>query len=84
MSPIFTPLHTYLALLIVQTLHLFHHRLVKRHISFAETISSLVLCFPPFLISLPAVVFMTAHITMIVVQVVGSIWIRKLSPDWSA
>ena len=38
----------------------------------------------PFLISLPAAVFMTAHIAMIVIQVVGSIWIKKLSPDWSA
>ena len=78
-----TPAYTYVALAVVQTLHLFHHRLVKRHISFAETISSLVLCFPPFLISLPAVVFMTAHIAMIVIQVVGSIWIKKLSPDWN-
>ena len=78
-----TPEHTYMALLVVQALHLFHHRLVKRHISFAETISSVVLCFPPFLVSLPAVVFMTAHITMIAVQVAGSIWIRKLSPSWT-
>jgi len=83
MVPILTPSHTYVALLVVQTLHLFHHRLAKRHISFAETISSLVLCFPPFLISLPAVVFMSAHIAMIAVQVVGSVWIRKLSPNWS-
>ena len=80
---VLSPAHTYVALLVVQTLHLFHHRLVKRHISFAETISSLVLCFPPFLIALPAVVFISAHITMIVVQIVGSIWIRKLSPSWT-
>ena len=84
MSQMLTPAHTYVALLIVQTLHLFHHRLVKRHISFAETISSLVLCFPPFLVSLPAVVFMSAHIAMILIQVVGSIWIQKLSPDWAS
>lgn len=82
MSHILTPEHTYVALLIVQGLHLLHHRLVKRHISYAETISSLVLCFPPFLIALPALVFMTAHIAMILVQTVGSIWIQKLSPDW--
>ena len=78
-----TPAHTYVALLVVQTLHLFHHRLAKRHISYAETISSLVLCFPPFLIALPAGFFMSAHIAMIVIQVAGSIWIQKLSPDWN-
>jgi len=72
-----------MALLIVQGLHLLHHRLVKRHISFAETISSLVLCFPPFLIALPPLVFMSAHIAMIVIQVAGSIWIQKLSPNWN-
>lgn len=83
MFPILTPAHTYVALLVVQGLHLFHHRLVKRHISYAETISSFVLCFPPFLINLPAVVFMSAHIAMIVIQVAGSIWIQKLSPDWN-
>ena len=78
-----TPTHTYVALLVVQALHLFHHRLVKRHISFAETISAVVLCFPPFLIDLPALVFMAAHLTMIAVQLVGSIWIQKLSPSWA-
>lgn len=77
-----TPTHTYVVLLVVQALHLFHHRLVKRHISFAETISAVVLCFPPFLIALPAVVFMGAHLTMAAVQVIGSIWIQKLSPSW--
>lgn len=77
-----TPTHTYVALLVVQAVHLLHHRLVKRHISFAETISAVVLCFPPFLIALPAVVFIAAHLTMIAVQVVGSIWIQKLSPSW--
>lgn len=37
-----TPQTTYIALLIVQALHLLYHRLVKRHISFAEVISALV------------------------------------------
>lgn len=78
-----TPTHTYVALLVVQALHLFHHRLVKRHISFAETISAAVLCFPPFLFALPAAVFIAPHVTMIVVQIVGSIWIQKLSPSWT-
>ena len=31
---------TYVALLVVQALHLFHHRISKRHISFAEVISA--------------------------------------------
>ena len=56
---------------------------MKRHISYAETISSLVLCFPPFLIALPGALFMTAHIAMIVIQVAGSIWIQKLSTGWN-
>ena len=79
---ILTPTHTYVTLLVVQALHLFHHRLAKRHISFAETISAVVLCFPPFLVALPAVVFMAAHLTMAAVQIVGSLWIQKLSPSW--
>jgi len=78
----FTPAHTYVALLIVQALHLLHHRLAKRHISFAEVVSATVLCFPPFLIALPALLFMGVHLFLITVQAVGSIWIRKLSPEW--
>lgn len=79
---IITPLHTYFALLVVQALHLLHHRITKRHISFAEVISAMVLCVPWWL-SIPLPLIMGAHITLIVVQVVGSVWIRKLSPDWS-
>lgn len=77
-----TPEHTYVALLIVQAGHLLHHRLAKRHISFAEFVSAVVLCFPPFLVAVPSVLFMSAHLLLIAVQVVGSIWIRKLSPVW--
>lgn len=44
----FTPQSTYIALLVVQALHLLHHRLTKRHISFAEVISAVVLCVPPW------------------------------------
>jgi hypothetical protein len=76
-----TPQTTYIALLVVQAFHLLHHRLAKRHISFAEVISASVLCVPPWL-PLPPVVFMATHTTLIVVQVVGSLWIRKLSPEW--
>lgn len=77
------PEHTYLALLATQTLHLLHHRLAKRHISFAEVVSALVLCFPPFLVKAPGALFVTAHLLLIAVQIVGSLWIRKLSPDWT-
>jgi hypothetical protein len=76
-----TPQHTYIALLAVQALHLLHHRLTKRHISFAEVVSALVLCVPWWL-PIPGIVLMGAHIALIIVQIVGSIWIEKLSPDW--
>jgi hypothetical protein len=77
-----TPAHTYLALLVVQACHLLHHRLAKRHISFAEVVSATVLCFPPSLVQLPDVLFMSTHLGLIAVQVVGSVWIRRLSPAW--
>ncbi|HKR59697.1 MAG TPA: hypothetical protein VJS64_08170 [Pyrinomonadaceae bacterium] len=77
------PQNTYVALLVVQALHLLHHRLAKRHISFAEVISAVVLCIPPWA-AVPAIILMGAHLTLIAVQLVGSLWIRKLSPDWSS
>ncbi len=40
--------NTYIALLVVQAFHLLHHRLAKRHISFAEVVSAVVLCIPPW------------------------------------
>jgi hypothetical protein len=74
---------TYGVLLIVQALHLLHHRLAKRHISFVEVVSAGVLCVPPMLVpAIPAWAFMSVHGALIVTQVVGSIWIRKLSPSW--
>ncbi|MGH9942312.1 MAG: hypothetical protein ACRD9R_08140 [Pyrinomonadaceae bacterium] len=77
-----TPQTTYVALLIVQALHLFHHRLTKRHISFAEVVSAAVLCVPPWS-PVPAWLLMGTHLSLIAVQIVGSLWIKKLSPDWS-
>lgn len=74
---------TYIALLVVQALHLFHHRITKSHISYAEVISAGVLCVPPWATSVPAWLLMGAHIILIFVQVVGSLWIRKLSPNWN-
>lgn len=61
-------------------LHLFHDQAVKRHISFAEAISAAVLCAPPFPVELRASVS-RQHIGR--VQIVGSVWIKKLSPSWS-
>jgi hypothetical protein len=75
------PQITYTALLVVQALHLLHHRLARRHISFAEVISAIVLCVPPWA-PLPALLLMAAHLSLIAVQVVGSLWIKKLSPEW--
>ena len=75
------PQNTYIALLVVQALHLLHHRLAKRHISFAEVISAVVLCVPPWA-PVPALLLMGAHLSLIVVQVIGSLWINKLSPEW--
>jgi hypothetical protein len=79
---VLTPEITYAALLIVQTLHLLHHRLAKRHISFAEVTSSAVLCIPPS-VALPALPLMVSHLALIAVQIVGSLWIRRLSPAWN-
>ena len=77
-----TPQMTYVALLVVQALHLLHHRLAKRHISFAEVVSAVVLCVPPWA-PVPSWLLMGVHLVLIAVQVVGSLWIKKLSPDWS-
>jgi hypothetical protein len=72
-----TPQVTYIALLVVQALHLLHHRLTKRHISFAEVVSAVVLCAPPWS-PLPAWLLMAVHFALIAVQIVGSLWIKRL------
>ena len=76
-----TAQYTYIALLVVQALHLLHHRLARRHISFAEVISGVVLCVPPWA-PLPAWLLIGAHLILIAVQIIGSLWIKKLSPEW--
>lgn len=78
-----TPEHTYTALLVVQALHLLHHRLAKRHISFAEVASSAVLCVPPSA-PLSGLLLIGAHLTLIAIQMIGSVWIKRLSPAWEA
>ena len=40
------PQNTYIALLVVQALHLLHHRLAKRHLSIAEVISAVAALHP--------------------------------------
>lgn len=77
-----TPQATYIALLVVQAMHLLHHRLAKRHISFAEVVSAVVLCVPPWS-PVPGWLLMGIHLILILFQVVGSLWIKKLSPNWS-
>ena len=80
-----TPEVTYFVLLVVQALHLLHHRLAKRHISFAEVVSGTTLCFYPAVFpSIPGALFMAAHLGLIAVQIVGSLWIKKLSPSWES
>lgn len=76
-----SPTLTFSILLFVQALHLLHHLAAKRHISYAEVISAAVLCLP--LTALPAWLLSTAHLGLAAVQVVGSLFIRRLSPDWS-
>lgn len=73
-----TPEATYLILLIIQTLHLLHHRIAKRHISFVEVAAAGALCVP--LGSLPASILMGLHLGLVGIQIVGSIWIDRLSP----
>lgn len=74
------PAFTYTLLLVVQALHLLHHRLARRHISFAEVVSAAVLVVPPT--AAPGWLLSSAHVSLALVQVVGSLWIRRLSPEW--
>lgn len=75
-----TPEVTWYALLIVQTVHLLHHLLVKRHISAVEVIASAALLIPIPVAAIAGLLLMALHIGLIVIQVIGSIWIRQLSP----
>lgn len=73
---------TFTILLITQALHLLHHRIAKRHISFVEGIAAIVLCIP--LDSGPAWLLMGAHLSLVAIQIVGSVAIDRLSPTWDA
>jgi hypothetical protein len=76
-----TPELTRAALLAIQALHLLHHRLAKRHISYAEVMGAALLCVPPTWP--PAWLIMAAHLGISGVQIVGSVWIKRLSPAGS-
>ncbi len=76
----FSPQTTFAVLLAVQALHLLHHRVAKRHISYTEVIGAALLCVP--LAAAPAWAIMTAHLGMCAVQIAGSLWIKRLSPSW--
>jgi hypothetical protein len=78
------PAWSYVALLVVQALHLLHHRLAKRHISFVEVVAGGVLCIPPTSELLPGLLLSGVHLVLIGIEIVGSIGIGRLSPDWSA
>jgi hypothetical protein len=83
---VLAPFYTYQALLVIQAVHLIHHRLAKRHISFVEGFAAVVLCFPPFLAAEREWLgwaMISVHITLILIQVAGSLFIKRLSPDWS-
>ena len=76
------PTVTYQLLLVVQALHLFHHRFARRHISYAEGTSAADLCIPPSAgLPIPGLAFVVAHSALIALHVVGSIWIKRLAPS---
>lgn len=82
MSPLLNPAISYPVLLAVQAFHLLHHRLTKRHISFAEVITAFVLLAGTSVFLLPGWAIAFSHWVLVAVQLVGSVWIKRLSPKW--
>lgn len=76
--------NTYFLLLCAQAAHLFHHRLAKRHISFAEVIAGAVLCVRPGTVQIVDGFLPWVHLGLAAVQIVERAFITKLSPDWNA
>lgn len=74
-----TPETTWMLLASVQALHLLHHCLVKRKISLVEPLAAAALLVP--LSALPAAALMSLHVSLAAIQTIGSLWIRKLSPE---
>ena len=83
MTEYLSPHLTYGVLLVVGALHLLHHRVAKRHISYVEVASAALLCVPP---TAPVAgwLLIGAHLALAAVQIVGSLSIRRLSPNWEA
>lgn len=71
---------TFTILLVTQALHLVHHRIAKRHISYVEGVTGIVLCVP--IDAAPAWLMMGAHLSLVAIQIVGSVAIDRLSPTW--
>lgn len=72
---------TRIMLTVALALHLLHHRPAKRHISFVEVVSAMLLLAPtagPH----PAWLLMAAHLAATAILAVGSLRIDRLSPDW--
>lgn len=76
-----SPETSYATLLVIQAAHLLHHRLVRRQISSVEGSAALVLCVPPTTEFVPASLLVATHLVFCAVQIVGSLWIRRLSPS---
>ncbi len=62
-----TPELTWIALISVQTLHLLHHRLAKRHISLVEVSTSAVLMIPPQGVLAPVLLMTLGNLSRVVV-----------------
>jgi hypothetical protein len=75
-----SPETSYAVLLVVQAAHLLHHRLVRRQISFVEGSAAVVLCVPPTTGVVPASLLVATHLIFCAIQIIGSLWIRRLSP----
>lgn len=74
------PVVTQIVLAVALALHLAHHRLAHRHISFVEVGAAALLAVPAA--ALPPMLLVPAHLGVVAILVAGSIGIRRLSPDW--
>jgi hypothetical protein len=78
-----TPVTSFTVLLVVQALHLLHHRFARRHISFVEGLAAGVLCVP-LTLPIPGWCYVVTHLGFAAVQVIGSTSIKRFSPNWDA
>lgn len=73
------PATTYAVLLLVQALHLLHHRLARQHISAVEVLTAAVLCLPPTA-PLPPALLVGLHLALATILALGSLALRRLAP----